>query len=280
MTPFRPSISGRHTATLIDNKSYILGGINLSGEMVKDFFYLDVSAPFSTQELLWQNLTNNNMVPPHHSATSAGGGANNDTLFLFGVNIFRKWGLTGVMDYSGKFYLWGGAYMDFVFSNEMLILDTINLNWKKGSLLNAPTPRHRYGATLLPNNKIIYIGGNNDNTTVHDIQTSNIVKGTALTLSEVYIYDMINDNWDIKITSGKIPSNRGGVSTILGLDGQKVIIYRGFFINPGYLDTTLYVLDLTNYNWYVPKISGIVPKPRDFYQANVIGKYMVISFEI
>ena len=40
----------------------------------------------------------------------------------------------------------------------MLILDTINLNWGKGSNVNVPTPRDAYGATLLPNQHIIYLG--------------------------------------------------------------------------------------------------------------------------
>ena len=65
---------------------------------------------------------------------------------------------------------------------------------------------------------------------------------------------------------------------LTGLDGKRIIIFGGYFINPGYLDTTLYVLDLANYNWYIPKISGKIPKPRALHQANVIGKYMVVSF--
>ncbi|CAG8777214.1 16028_t:CDS:2, partial [Rhizophagus irregularis] len=117
---------------------------------------------------------------------------------------------------------------------------TINLNWGKGSIINAPTPRDRYGATLLPNNKIIYIGGRNGNEIIFDTKSLNIGQGTALTLSEVYIYDTINDNWETKVTSGKIPSNRGAFTTILGLDGKRIIIFGGYFINPGYLDTTLY----------------------------------------
>jgi len=40
----------------------------------------------------------------------------------------------------------------------MLILDTINLNWKKGSSVNAPTPRIGYDATLLLSQHIIYLG--------------------------------------------------------------------------------------------------------------------------
>ncbi|POG66543.1 hypothetical protein GLOIN_2v1879804 [Rhizophagus irregularis DAOM 181602=DAOM 197198] len=308
MTPFKPSALNCHTATFIDNKLYIMSGWSTNlFKSVKEFFYLDVSVPFNTQELSWQDLSNINMVPPHGFATSAKGGVNNDTLFLYGgetltnqamelvytfdphhiiwnpqkitgISTIRKSRITGVMGYNGKFYLWGGITYETIL-NDMLILDTISLNWEKGSLVNAPTPRIFYGATLLPNNKIIYIGGLNVDIGFDNV-TLNISKGIALSLSEVYLYDMINDNWDAKITTGKIPSNRCGFSSVLGLDGQRVIIYGGAFNNPGYLDTALYVLDLTNYNWYIPKISGIIPKPRVFHQANVIGKYMVISFGI
>ncbi|UZO07374.1 uncharacterized protein OCT59_027659 [Rhizophagus irregularis] len=219
MTPFKPSALNCHTATFIDNKLYIMSGWSTNlFKSVKEFFYLDVSVPFNTQELSWQDLSNINMVPPHGFATSAKGGVNNDTLFLYGgetltnqamelvytfdphhiiwnpqkitgISTIRKSRITGVMGYNGKFYLWGGITYETIL-NDMLILDTISLNWEKGSLVNAPTPRIFYGATLLPNNKIIYIG----------------------------------------------------------LDGQRVIIYGGAFNNPGYLDTALYVLDLTNYN--------------------------------
>ncbi|CAB4399945.1 unnamed protein product [Rhizophagus irregularis] len=266
MVPFKPIGYYHHTATLIDNKLYILGGRLINETPAKDFFYLDVSVPFNTQELSWQDLSNINMVPPHDSATSVKGGANNNTYFC-------------IIDYNGKFYLWSGEYdvNGTYVINDMLILDTLNLNCKKGSLVNAPIPRSEYSATLLPDNKIIYIGGANEYD-IFNATTLNIEIGIALTLSEVYIYDTANDNWNTKITSGKIPSNRAGFSTILGLDGQRVIIYGGYFSNPGYLDTTLYVLDLTNFNWYVPKISGKIPKPRAFHEANLIGKYMVISF--
>ncbi|GBC06562.1 hypothetical protein RclHR1_06920001 [Rhizophagus clarus] len=289
MTPFKPSVYYRHTATLIDNKLYILGGLDVNDNPVKEFFYLDVSVPFNTQELSWQDLSNVNMVPPNSFATSVKGGSNNDTLFFYGglttdqtmslvytfdsqsivwsipkitgVNTVRKYFLTAIINNDGRMYLWSGATTVFygmitIYADEMLILDTINLSWSQGNLVNAPIPRYNYGAALLPNNKIIYIGGSNEFNTF-DAYTLNIGTGSALTLSE--------------ITLGKIPSNRG-------LDGQRIIIYGGYFVNPGYLDTTLYVLDLNNYNWYVPKISGNISNPRAFHKANVVGKYMVISF--
>ncbi|GBC15806.2 uncharacterized protein OCT59_027660 [Rhizophagus irregularis] len=288
LTPFKPSRIYRHTATFIDNKLYILGGSEAStNNLVKEFFYLDVSIPFNTQELSWKDLSKISIVPFHNDAMSAKGGAKNDTLFLYGgftdvltmalvytfdpqhsvwnsqeitgINTIRKSSLTGVIDYNGKFYLWGGVTR---------------------SSVNAPTKRYYYGATLLPNNKIIYIGGVDDLTSAFDAETLYINKGTALSLKEVYIYDTINDNWDTKITTGKIPSNRDGFSTILGLDGQRIIIYGGVFNDPGgYVDTTLYVLDLTNFNWDIPKITGnTIPKPRAWHKANAISKYMVITF--
>ncbi|GBC05022.1 hypothetical protein RclHR1_00060035 [Rhizophagus clarus] len=83
-------------------------------------------------------------------------------------------------------YLFGGRATNNIDGdlNDMLILDTINLSWGKGSLINAPTPRRNYGATLLPNNNI-YIG-----------------KFSFLTM-----------------TSGAITSKRDAFSAVLGVDG-------------------------------------------------------------
>lgn len=178
-----------HTATLINNKLYILGGdaillVDVNKNVGKEFFYLDVSVPFNAQNLLWQDLSSVNIVPSHLGATSVNGGANNNTLFLYGGNITtaelvytfypqsnswiipkisgvstRKRVSNGIIGDNGKVYLWGGTNNSSIYQNDMLILDTINLSLgerSSGSL--APTPRGSYGATLLPNQKIIYIG--------------------------------------------------------------------------------------------------------------------------
>src|SRR5947207_15426447 len=76
-TPYKPERRNSHTATLINNKLYILGGFPIG----RNFFYLDVSVPFNTQNLLWQDLSSMNIVPPHLGAASVNGGANNNTLF-------------------------------------------------------------------------------------------------------------------------------------------------------------------------------------------------------
>ncbi|PKY26985.1 hypothetical protein RhiirB3_389970 [Rhizophagus irregularis] len=322
-TPFKPRVYSCHTATFIDNKLYILGGLDLNSKMLNEFFYLDVSVPFNTQELSWQDLSNINMVPEHFLATSVKGGTNNDTLFLYGafqsetlvytfnsrslvwstptisgkvdmlpsvqtdpssrdvifeqelINVRRgkKYGLTGVIDYNKKFYLWGGATSNITLINDMLVLDTINLNWDGGSLINkllisdtnytvwmswygpdhvpnVPTPRRDYSATLIPKYKIIYLGG------IGDIVSFEIItKGTTYNLSEVYIYDTINNSWDTKITSGNIPSDRGAFSTILGEGYDKLI------------ESDILLLDISNNEEYIsttmfdPKIPSQPPSP-------------------
>src|SRR6266540_1442279 len=138
MVPFKPLRRYRHTTTFIDDKLYILGGQQNDDDTIagKQFFYLDVSASFDTQELLWHDLTSINIVPSHYSAASVNGGANNSTLFLYGGNpltndkvsiyafntktnswnvpkttgekIVKKRMLTGIVDHNLKMYLFGG----------------------------------------------------------------------------------------------------------------------------------------------------------------------------
>jgi len=78
---FKPLQRELHTATFINGKLFILSG---RGDDKNQFFYLDVSDSFNTQELLWNDLTGINIVPSHWGAASVNGGAKNDTLFLCG----------------------------------------------------------------------------------------------------------------------------------------------------------------------------------------------------
>ena len=61
-----------------------------------------------------------------------------------------------------------------------------------------------------------------------------------------------------------MPSNRDAFSAVLGLDGQRVIIYGGHVTTL----KSLYELDVNNWEWYIPFS----------HRANVIGRYMVITF--
>src|SRR5438552_1737388 len=65
------SARNAHTATLVDNKLFILGGVippNNNDSPKETFLYLNCSAPFDTNGLTWNNLSDNNIVPPHRDA--------------------------------------------------------------------------------------------------------------------------------------------------------------------------------------------------------------------
>jgi hypothetical protein len=199
VVPFKPTLRHLHAATVVDNKLYILSGrddnanepLGAVGIGGKQFFYLDVSAPFNTQTLFWHDLTSGNIFPSQIGATAVKGGPNNNTIVLYGgrnltqieskplvymfdtqgnswhiptisgENNVKRRSLTAVIDYQGKMYLFGGQLLGYdSYVNDMITLDTINLIWGKGSSINAPSPRVNYGATLLPNQNIIYIGKN------------------------------------------------------------------------------------------------------------------------
>jgi len=56
-----------------------------------------------------------------------------------------------------------------------------------------------------------------------------------------------------------------------------MIIFGG--IESGSPDDSLYELDLINYVWRIPNTSGKIPQAsRTHHSANIIGKYVVISF--
>ncbi|GES91938.1 kinase-like domain-containing protein [Rhizophagus clarus] len=246
-----------HTATIFNNNLYILGGRghNYADIVGKDFFYFDISVALNTEKLLWHQVSSINNVPSHSGATLVKGV---HKIIQIMRGIFRKL----------KIYLWGGIKR-YEFDSDMYILDTINFSLEKRNAPNlanpnVPTLRIHYGATLLPNNKIIYIGGYDGK--------------NYLTLEQVYIYDTTSNDWHRKITTGTIPSNRGKFSAVLGLDGQKIIIFGGSNNSNLKANESLYILNLTNFEWYIPRISGRIPKNRYYHKANVINNYMIISF--
>jgi hypothetical protein len=179
-----------HTATLIDDKLYILGGgipprTNNLLPPKESFLYLNISAPFDTSEVKYIDISNNNIVPSHRHSIAVKGGANNRTLFLYGgegkamelVYTFdaqhNTWSvpkITGappigkaymfpIIDHNGLMYLFGGNTLSTSgYVNDMFILDTINLSWKQASSINAPSNRDNYAAAFLPNKNILYIG--------------------------------------------------------------------------------------------------------------------------
>ncbi|CAG8582295.1 4015_t:CDS:2, partial [Racocetra persica] len=83
---YTPKARHLHSATLIGNKFYILGGDIGSNDVnaflpSNDFFYLDVSVAFNTTNIPWTDLSNVIGTPKHSRAAVS---ARNQIIFLFG----------------------------------------------------------------------------------------------------------------------------------------------------------------------------------------------------
>ncbi|CAB4446306.1 unnamed protein product [Rhizophagus irregularis] len=300
-----PNLRKLFSAVFIEKKLYIYGGFmdkeDANAQKTPDdrFFYLDVSIPFDTSNLPWRAIPDNAKNLPLETLSSiftgglaaSVGGVKNETIFFFNNekdnttspvhsynslnNVWNTQNLSGVRpigrnqmraitDNNGKIYLLTG--FDFTAqevnrANGLFICDTINLNCV---IKDAPLSRLGYGVTLLPNGNLVYMGGGDRNYVP-------ISDGFKV----IYLYDPINDKWDSKVTIGNIPPADVGITTVLGLSGDKIILFGG---NNGD-NNNLYVLDTTNYEWYVPEVRGKGPVfKRGEHCANVIGKYMVVTF--
>jgi hypothetical protein len=177
----------QHTASYVDNKIYFIGGKTDEKTYTNDFFYLDVSKPFTLNfELPIVDLSSKTSIPNHAMATSIVCGLNKDTIFLFGgefedstahldfvfnisnplwatVNVKgskpmrRRWS-TGVCDKNARIYSFGGAINQYT-TNSFNIFDTNQLIWSAGSNINIPPRMDTVAAILLPDGRIIHIGG-------------------------------------------------------------------------------------------------------------------------
>src|ERR1044072_4782389 len=192
-TIFKPDLRDAHTATIIHEKLYIVGGAIPPADTLapkETFLFLDCSTPFKTNMLEWKDMsaTVNNIFLPHQHATAINGGPNNNTLFLYGgfvfssnqtvnsvymfdtqskiwkipditgVSLTGRLGLTAVISYSGLIYFFGGSVVNpNTYYNDMFILDSINLSWKKSNSINPPSPRDNDVAEFLPDKTIIYM---------------------------------------------------------------------------------------------------------------------------
>ncbi|CAG8679632.1 8625_t:CDS:2, partial [Cetraspora pellucida] len=276
------------------NILYTLGGNtdpnSVSFSPSNDFFYLNISVAFDITNIPWINLSNVVDTPKQGGAAVSAGGPNKNIIFLFGgevdnsshgislvheydttKNVWRtpiiqgiqpprRAFLRSVTDVTGKMYLFGGTYDNytgnstFAFDNRMDILDTIGLTWSKGTELQAPTPRDGFSATLLPNGIIVYLGGNG-----------------------------LNPQNLREITVGTIPEPRAHHSSVLGLNNDRLIIYGGYTgiqYSRSPIVYNLTVLDIRNkpYKWITPNVSGIIPSTPHAHTANVIGRYMIVTY--
>ncbi|RIA87860.1 hypothetical protein C1645_877771 [Glomus cerebriforme] len=294
---------GDHTANYVNDKIYFLGGHTNERPFTNDFFYLDVSKPFNSfLDLPIVDLTNITYVPKHTRATSTICGLKKDTIFIFGGDIenFKddtplvfafntnnpEWSYANIggvkpirrrlsadiCDKNAKMYIFGGTISNhwppFIYSNDFDILDTM-INpfiWKRGSDLNIPPPMDIATATLLPDGRIIYLGG--------------FTPYEFISMTKIYLYDTIEGAWLIMNTNGISPTARGFHTSVLTTDGR-IIVYGG--LDPQPVPDIVLVLDTTiqPFRWSIPSFNFIpTSAPHTGHTATLVGNYMIVAFGV
>ncbi|RIB29125.1 hypothetical protein C2G38_2027991 [Gigaspora rosea] len=193
---FIPNGRAWHSSVLIDNKLYFSGGNkdSLWSIITNEFFYLDVSKPFTTTDnglMQWVDLTYTGS-PLKYAATACIGGKNNDMIFIFGghshssgdfyanqsfVNQFdtnkqqwiniasvgnvptKKFQFSCANFDNGLTAIFSGAFNETFVINDLWIFNTLTLTWSLSNATNEPLPMFGYCAVTLLDGNILYIGG-------------------------------------------------------------------------------------------------------------------------
>ncbi|CAG8683518.1 24990_t:CDS:2 [Cetraspora pellucida] len=283
-----------HSSVLLDRKIYFSGGSIIganasSSSTSNEFFYLNVSKPFTTTDdalMPWNDLTNTN-GPLKASATACVGGKNNDMIFIFGgfpygqsfVNQFdqskQQWtnvtttgsapsdrdSISCAKFNNGSIAIFSGWNVQ----NDLWIFNTLTLTWSLGNATNTPPARYGYRAITLPDDNILYIGGRSP------------ADSSFFPMNNFPLLNTKSNTWTNVSASGPTPPVRYYFSAVLTPDGR-IIIFGGFNATVSFGD--LWVLDITTYQWSAGNIlNSIADLALRGYSATLVdNNYMFISF--
>ncbi|KAF0490227.1 galactose oxidase [Gigaspora margarita] len=219
----------------------------------------------------------------------------NSSLWIYNINS-QKWDTNGpgtygpplprrrstatVIDKNGVIYIFGGRVgVDtgsdvFIMFDDLFTLDTSLFEWSNLSLPNHPPKRNLCTATLMPDGKIIYIGG----------VTQSFAGGppTRVNMNEIYIFDTIASAWSQKSALGNIDP-RVGHTAILAPDNYTIVIFggtQGYVLRQSTSYPTFVLLDVKSepFQYSSPQTSGMAPPPLSYHTATLYQNYMIVVF--
>ncbi|CAG8627504.1 7942_t:CDS:2 [Cetraspora pellucida] len=266
-----------HTATLINDTIYFVGGRTNDNVFTIDFISLNISLEFQINLPPWMELDSTGMPRTiFHSAVS--GGLNNSKIVVFGgtVDDPASAAMTSLTIYDPSYPLWTPqiisstptrrhSHSAVILSNKIMLIyggevtpttgnsfdvdelwgfNSISLSGWQGfpSLANYPGIRERHTASVI-GNKMIILGGSDGKSSVP--------------MSNVYVFDSDTVDWSLVTAIGQVPSPREAHSAVVFGD--------------------VAVLDTTNWNWVAPPTNN-TPTARFLHTATIIGANMIIAF--
>ncbi|RUS16093.1 hypothetical protein BC938DRAFT_476708, partial [Jimgerdemannia flammicorona] len=166
---------------------------------------------------------------------------------------------------TGIAYLFGGVPL----TADLYSLDTITLAWTLLTSSNTsatPSPRFHHTSTLLPDGRLIVLGG---------------FDGTAMIdMHQIWSYDTNTGKWTLSNTTGSFtPTSRRDHVAVATRDG-KIILHGGTDLAFMVFMSDVAVLDCsgTSYVWNAPQIKGNAPAGRYTHTATMAGTNMIVAF--
>ncbi|CAG8651537.1 5631_t:CDS:2, partial [Racocetra persica] len=176
----------------------------------------------------------------------------------------RRRSTSTVINQDGMIYIFGGraehdtGSPDLIFFNDIYTYDTITPKWTKVNASNAPSARSHSTATLLPNGKILYIGGAYQDRYLPLIGMKDQAKGTSIAARVGHTATLTPDN-----------------NKIIIIGGTKSLIENTITAHPVFI-----MLDITAepYEYSELKGSGIQPPPLAYHTVNLYRNHLIVAF--
>ncbi|RIB26410.1 hypothetical protein C2G38_2065014 [Gigaspora rosea] len=201
-----------------------------------------------------------------------------------GTLLPRRRSTATIINSKNVIYIFGGRVeLDtgssvFIIYDDLFTFDTNLLEWKNLSLPNHPSKRSHCTATLMPDGRIIYIGGVTQNNPGGD--------SIRILMTEIYIFDTVQSTWFFQTANSPDSVNIGprvGHTAVLAPDNHTIVILGGTQ-SYGEDQTTAYpvfvLLDVKSepFQYSVPTPSGSIPPPLAFHTATLYQDYMIVAF--
>ncbi|CAG8813840.1 5388_t:CDS:2, partial [Racocetra persica] len=143
-----------------------------------------------------------------------------------GTQPSRRRSTSTAISQNGIIYIFGGRAQEdtgspiFVCYNDLYAFDPVLLSWNKINADNAPSPRSHAEPVMLPNGKILYIGGVS--------QTVPGKNANLIDMNEIPVFDAISSTWSYKYANQRIRIQaRIGHTVTLTPDNNEIIIIGG-----------------------------------------------------
>ncbi|CAG8710324.1 7287_t:CDS:2, partial [Dentiscutata erythropus] len=262
------------------------------GTYTDDFFFLDLTVPFSTMyptNMPYTVLANVPIKVAAHTLVYSRTGM----IYLFGGYRERPGG-NHIYEYDITNNAWSGLTPNtvkngtvlpsnsttktvgvidsdltniYIFDNRTIyIYDTVN---SVLSSIPGPSVLNYHGAVWLNTSEIAYIGGYNSS-------------GINVPMDKILLYDTKSSVWTTKTAiarSGGIPSPRQGHTASIASDGR-IFIYGGYDgLNTSSIPTFA-VLEYINgiFEWSSPQLFNQSYVFRIYHTAHIIGNHLFINF--